>query len=197
MNSVSASLNQLNKLALSYIPLSEEQWQDIARYFKEKKLAKNEYLFREGQTSQHIYFICSGLIRNYYLKDGVEVTRHFALENELLSAYVSFLTQTPTLENVHTLEDCELLEISYDDLQRIYTLYPVWGNFFRQLLEKVYIETTKRIEGFICKTAEERYIDLITRRPYLVQRVSLQHLATYLGITPVSLSRIRKKLAAS
>jgi CRP/FNR family transcriptional regulator, anaerobic regulatory protein len=194
MDSILTSLDQLKKLALTYIPLSEEQWLDIATYFKEIRLAKNEYLFREGQTSRHIYFICSGLIRNYYLKDGIEITRHFAQENELLSAYISFLTQTPTFENVHTLEECRLLQISYDDLQYVYAKYPVWGNFFRQLLEKVYIETTKRIEGFICKTAKERYIDLITRRPDLFQRVSLQHLSTYLGITPVSLSRIRKTI---
>lgn len=191
----SASLEHLKNLALTYISLSDEHWEDIASYFKEINLGKNEYLFREGQTSQHIYFICSGLIRNYYLQNGVEITRHFAQENELLSAYVSFLTQTPTLENVHTLEDCRLLQISYHDLQYIYNAYPVWGNFFRQLLEKVYIETTKRIEGFICKTAEQRYIDLINRRPELLQRIPLQYLATYLGITPVSLSRIRKKIS--
>ena len=189
----SPSLDQLKNLALCYIALSDKQWEDIARYFKEKHVTKNEFLFREGQTGRHIYFICSGLIRNYYLKDGEEITRHFGQENELLSAYVSFLTQTPTFENVQAVEDCRLLQISYDDLQYIYKKYPVWGNFFRQLLEKVYIETTKRIEGFICKTAEERYIDLITRRPDLVRRVPLRYLATYLGITPVSLSRIRKK----
>lgn len=191
----SRSLEHLKNLALTYISLSDEHWEDIASYFKEINLGKNEYLFREGQISHHIYFICSGLIRNYYLQNGVEITRHFAQENELLSAYVSFLTQTPTLENVHTLEDCRLLQISYHDLQHIYETYPVWGNFFRQLLEKVYIETTKRIEGFICKTAEQRYVDLINRRPELLQRIPLQYLATYLGITPVSLSRIRKKIS--
>lgn len=194
MHNTISNIDQLKELAHTHIALREEQWVEISSCFKEKRLSKGEYLFRQGQTSHHIYFICSGLIRNYYLKNGEEITRHFAQENELLSAYVSFLTQTPTFEYVHALEECQLLEISYVDLQYLYTSHPVWGNFVRQLLEKVYIETTKRIEGFICKTAEERYLDLITRRPDLMQRVSLQHLATYLGITPVSLSRIRKNI---
>jgi CRP-like cAMP-binding protein len=189
----SPSFVQFKNLSLTYIKLSDEQWEDIASYFTEKIIKKNEFLFREGQTSRHIYFICSGLIRSYYLKEGEEITRHFGMENELLSAYVSFLTQTPTLEYVQTVEDCVLLQISFEDLQYIYEKYPVWGNLVRQMLEKVYIETTKRIEGFICKTAEERYLDLITRRYDLALRVPLQYLATYLGMTPVSLSRIRKK----
>lgn len=107
----------------------------------------------------------------------------------------SFLTQKSTLENIQALENCSLLQLHFDDLQKIYKKYPTWESFFRQLLQEAYIETTKRVEGFITKSAEQRYNEFIVNRPDLIQRVPQQYIATYLGITPVSLSRIRGKIS--
>jgi CRP-like cAMP-binding protein len=176
-----------------YIAISDHEWSEIVPYFEPAKIQKNEFIIRQGQICQYLYFINNGLLRMFYLKGGVEITRFFSCENEFASALTSFLTRKPTIENIQALEDCYVLKLSYNNLQVLYRTHPAWESFFRQLFQEAYIILTQRIEGLITKTAEERYNDLMNERPELIQRVPQQYIATFLGITPVSLSRIRNK----
>ncbi len=187
--------DQLKAHTSEHIKLTDHQWAEIIPLFKPIEVTKGSYLIREGQTSNYIYFINSGLLRMFYLKDGEETTRYFATEGYFATALTSFLTRKPTVENVEALENCELLQLHFDDLQLLYKKVPLWETFFRQLLEEAYIITTKRIEGHITKTAQERYNDFVRYNPSLLQRVPQQYIATYLGITPVSLSRLRSKIS--
>jgi len=187
--------DQLQIFTADYISLSSAEWGDILPYFKLVNIAKSDFLIREGQTSSDIYFINSGLFRIFYLKDGIETSRYFASENEFATTLTSFLTQQPSFENMQALENSSLLKLHFDSLQLIYKRHPVWESFFRQLLQEAYLGMAKRIESFITKSAEERYSDFIKLNPHLLQRVPQQYIATYLGITPVSLSRIRGQIS--
>ena len=185
--------NKLRAVLSEYIVLSDQEWEEISTHFIPVNIARNDFIIREGKVSKHLYFINEGILRSFYQKDGFETTRYFACENEFGAALKSFLTQQPTVENIQALEDCSLLQLSYDNLQILYKTHSILESFFRQLFEDAYVILTNRIEALITKTAEERYNELVAERPDLLQRVPQQYLATFLGVRPVSLSRIRNK----
>ncbi len=187
--------DQLQTFTAGYISLTSLKWAEILPYFQPLNILKGDFIVREGETTSYIYFINAGLFRIFYLKDGIETNRYFASENEFATTLTSFLTQQPTFENMQALENSFVLKLHYDSLQLIYKVHPAWESFFRQLLQEAYIGMAKRIESFITKSAEERYSDFIKLNPHLLQRVPQQYIATYLGITPVSLSRIRGQIS--
>lgn len=188
---------QLKAFVTTYIQLTNAEWLDVQPYFKPIAIQKGDYLIHEGQTSQYLYFVNAGLLRLFYLQNGEETTRYLATEGDFAGALSSFLTRKPTLENMQALENCELLQLHYDDLQTLYKKYSAWHEFSRKLLEEAYIEQTSRIESLICQSAEARYKNFIQYEYDLFQRVPQQYIATYLGIQPETLSRIRRKFAQS
>jgi len=185
---------QLQTFAAAYVEFSSNEWSEVLAYFSKVEFKKNSFLIQEGQVCKYIYFINSGLLRNFYNKEGVETTRYFGCAGEFSSALTSFLTQNPSLENVQAIEDTVLLKLSFNSLQILYKTFPQWNTFMRKLLEEVYIFDTLRLEGFITKSAQERYNDLLLHQPEIIKKVPQQYIATYLGITPVSLSRIRSSI---
>lgn len=183
--------HQLKSYVSEYVKLSDEDWEKILPLFKPTTISKNQFLVKEGQTAHSVYFINSGLFRIFYSKDGVETNRYFAAENEFATTLTSFFTQEPSFENMQALEDSQMLQLHIGDLEKIYEQQPLWEKFFRQLLQEAYIGMAKRIESFITKTAEQRYSDFVKMHKDLLQRIPQQYIATLLGVTPVSLSRIR------
>ncbi len=138
-----------------------------------------------------------GLCRLYYLAEGKEVAAAFFRENEYLSEYTSFLLQTPALMSADMLEDSELIELSYDSVQMCYAKIPAFQKFGRLMAEGLFVSISERTHALLVKTPEQRYLEFIANSSELVQRVPQYMIASYLGVTPEALSRIRKRLAGT
>jgi CRP/FNR family transcriptional regulator, anaerobic regulatory protein len=161
-----------------------------------KRYKKKELILQEGQVSKYVYFINSGCLRYYYNLEGEEKTAQFFFENGWYTDYASFLTGKPTQQNIETLEKTELLMISADALQQLFIDIPKFEKFGRIMAENAFLGVRNRNEMLMNQTAEERYLTLMKERPKVFERVPQHYIASYLGIKPPSLSRIRKRLAS-
>ena len=177
------------------LPLSREEFIAFAMLLTERRLVKREPLLRAREVCNQIAFVNQGCLRYYYLKDGNEFNGQFFFEGAWVGDYQSFLTGQPSIQYIDALEDANLLVISRADLQRLYTEQPRFERFGRLLAENVVVGSQRRTASLLFDTPEERYLKLITERPKVVERIPLHHIASYLGIKPESLSRIRKRLA--
>ena len=156
-------------------------------------LKKGENLQNFGQTCKTIYFLKSGVARIFYYKDGIDITESFAFEGEIIARVESLFTGNPSQKAIQILEDSEIIAINATQLFDLYYKFPQIERLFRMIFEAGYVETVKRIESIQFHMAEERY-EALLRKPNLLQRIPLKHIASYLGITQVSLSRIRSNL---
>lgn len=152
---------------------------------------KNSDLQAIGKTCKTIYFIKKGITRIYYLKDGIDVTESFAWENQILVRVESLFTNKPSSKAIQVLEDSEIIAIDANKLFALYDEYRDIERLFRKVFEMSHVETINRIESIQFHTAEERYHNLLKEFPEIIKRVPLKYIASYLGITQVSLSRIR------
>ncbi|WP_026951748.1 Crp/Fnr family transcriptional regulator [Algoriphagus mannitolivorans] len=159
------------------------------RYFK-----KHEEIQAIGATCKTVYFVFSGAARIFYLKDGHEVTEYFAFENDLIIRAESLFTGNPSKKAIQALENSNVVAISSEALFRLFDQYPDLEKLFNKLVQRSYVETLKRLENLQFLTAEERYRKLLTDHPEIIQKIPLKYIASYLGITQVSLSRIRSSL---
>lgn len=161
-----------------------------------KTLKKGDFFIKEGQISQEIGFVNSGLLRSFYHSSAQEeVTYCFTFSDAFVTAYSSFLSQTKTIENIEALTDVELLTISRNDILALEQSNTNWLRFFKHIAEQEYINMEKRIFLLQRETAEKRYRDLLINQPEYLQLIPLHLLASYLGITQRHLSRIRKSIS--
>jgi CRP-like cAMP-binding protein len=130
----------------------------------------------------------------YWDVNGQDTTKNFFFENEYASEYESFISRTPAAFNVRAMEDSELLELSYANVQKLYETFPVWQKYGRIIAEWLFIHLSRRSKDLLSKSPEELYVDLLNTRPYIIERMPLHYIASYLGVQPESLSRIRKRL---
>lgn len=172
-------------------PLSKEAEKAIEEISNILTVKKNKDLQPIGHICKTIYFINKGLARIYYFKDGIDVTESFSFENNIIARVESLFTGKPSRKAIQILEDAEIVAISANALFKLYDKYPEIERLFRKIFETAYVDTVNRIEGMQFHTAEERYNALIHEAPNVLQRVPLKYVASYLGITQVSLSRIR------
>jgi CRP-like cAMP-binding protein len=174
-----------------YNALSKEAESAIAEISKKITVKKNTDLQPIGHTCKTIYFINKGVARIYYFKDGVDITESFAFENNIIARVESLFTGKPSRKAIQVLEDTEVIAINSTQLFRLYDAYPEIERLFRLIFESAYVDTVNRIEGIQFHPAEERYNALIKEAPDVIKRVPLKYISSYLGITQVSLSRIR------
>ncbi len=154
-------------------------------------VAKNQSLININDRCTDLFFLEKGLLRGYYFVDGKEITNWFAQENEFATCFYSFVANKQSYEIVQTLEDCELIKLSYSSLQTLYSKFPETERIGRIIVEKYYIKLEERLLSIQFKTAKERYRNLNSTNPSILQRASLGQIASYLGITQETLSRIR------
>lgn len=176
----------------------------VALADSEKRMLENAFTFRqvprkfklaeEGMIARELYFINSGLVRLYYSKDGEEITGFIFKEGLFASSYDSFLRQVPGNQTLEALEDCDLLVISHDKLEELYQALPKMNILARKVAEQRFINAQQILSSFILETPEERYRKFETQHSDLLLRVPQHIIASFLGITPVSLSRIRKRI---
>ncbi|QNK64950.1 Crp/Fnr family transcriptional regulator [Pedobacter sp. PAMC26386] len=174
-----------------YNRLSKEAEDAIEEISKLIAIKKNEDLQSIGHTCRTIYFINKGSARIHYFKDGIDITESFAFENNIIARVESLLTGKTSRKAIQILEDSEVVAINATQLFKLYDIYPEIERLFRKIFEAAYVDTVNRIEAIQFHSAEERYDALINDAPNVILRVPLKYISSYLGITQVSLSRIR------
>ena len=174
-----------------YNHLSKDAEKAISQISKVITIKKNTDLQPIGHTCKTIYFINKGVARIYYFKDGNDITESFAFENNIIARVESLFTGKPSRKAIQILEDAELVAINSTQLFKLYNKFPEIERLFRLIFENAYVGTVDRIEGIQFHSAEERYSALMKEAPDVIKRVPLKYIASYLGITQVSLSRIR------
>ena len=184
------------KIALfEFIDLTESEWLVFSESFIVKHYKKGEYLLKADDLCDYVGFVDKGFFTFFYLIEGVQHIRGFFFPNEFISNYSCFLLENKSKFNIQALEDSSVTLIHRDALFRLYEKLPKVQELSRNIVENLYIEVSEKYESFFLKTAEERYLELINSRPTIIQRIPQYMIASYLGITPEGLSRIRKRLA--
>ncbi|MFZ1370062.1 MAG: Crp/Fnr family transcriptional regulator [Ferruginibacter sp.] len=184
-------MEQLFTYFRKYNSLSKEAEEVIAEISNIISIKKNVDLQSIGHTCKTIYFINKGVARIYYLKDGIDITENFFFENNIIARVESLLTGRPSRKGIQVLEDAEIVSINAPALFGLYDRFHEIERLFRKIFEAAYVDTVNRVEGMQFHSAEERYKALLHEAPGVIKRVPLKYVASYLGITQVSLSRIR------
>lgn len=166
----------------------------IESYFTFRQVPKKFTLIKKGKIARELYFINKGLLRLYYSKDTEDITAFIFREHLFASCYDSFLRQAPSTQSLETLEEAELLVISYNDLQALYKKIPKMETVARKIAEQRFINAQTILSSYILDSPEKRWKKFEATQSDLLLRVPHHMIASYLGITPVSLSRIRKRL---
>jgi CRP-like cAMP-binding protein len=178
------------------ITLTEAEFTHFTTFLHHKTYKKKEFMLKAGEVSRHLAFVNQGCFRTYSIdKTGEEHILQFSLEDWWVGDAYSALTQKPSIYFIEALEDSDIYFIDYQHIEQMYAEIPKFERFFRILSQNRFIALEERINGELSASAEERYLDLLNRYPTLPQRVPQQYIASFLGIQPPSLSRIRKNLA--
>lgn len=160
---------------------------------KKVEVSKNDFLISEGKVCRNLFFLEQGAVRGFYNIDGKEVTHWFGFENDFVTSFHSFITEESSVEYVQAIEDVTLWYISKKDLTDLFDQYPEIERLVRMAYEKYYIRLEERYVNAQFKTAKQRYDGLIETSPNILQRASLGYIASFLGISQETLSRIRGK----
>jgi CRP-like cAMP-binding protein len=187
---------KLIKSIQSVVTISPTEIDLINTLFKERLIKKGEFFLAEHQICKHAGYIVEGVMRYYINHDGEDKTYAFAREGDFVCNNESFIPQVPSTKIIQALEDCQIVQISYDDLQTFYTSIKEGERFGRLVIEQVFIETLQDLSSFYTDTRELRYENFIKKHFDLQQRISQYHIASYIGVKPQSLSRIRKRMSA-
>ncbi|RPD51152.1 Crp/Fnr family transcriptional regulator [Paracnuella aquatica] len=192
-----ASLDPLLIYFDRLIPLNKAEKELVGAKFHPRLFRKRQYVLQEGDVCAQMYFVVRGCLRMYKIDEkGNTHNLQFAAENYWINDLSSFHGIKPSALNIDALEDTVLLQISHDDLISLYIQAPKFDRIFRVLLENSYIRLQERLLQNISSTAEERYQTFLEIYPHLVNRLSQVQIASFLGITPEFLSRLRNRRAS-
>lgn len=184
----------IKQIITNIAPITEPSLEKLASLFVEIQYPKGHLLFRQHEVDRTVYFIKSGMARAYYRTEESDVTFWFGKEGNSVFSYNSYINQTPGYESIALLEDTSLYRIDHHQLETLYSTDIAIANWGRKLIEKEIILVEERLISRLLLNASERYKNLMDHYPELLQRVQLNYIASYLGITPVSLSRIRAEI---
>ena len=175
--------------------LSAEEWEELEKRLIIEEYPKGSMVCREGENCKGVYYIHKGLARLYYTVEGREICTGFAKEGEYLSEYDSFLTQTPASQSMDVLEDTVAINLPYEKMQELYRNYPIYNQAGRKIAEGLFILISRYNTRLLTLIPEDRYQYIVDNQYHLIQRVPQYMLASFIGISPEHLSRIRKKMA--
>ncbi|MBB5635447.1 CRP-like cAMP-binding protein [Pedobacter cryoconitis] len=178
----------------SIYPLKEVHLQLLLQELKAVELPKNHVIIMAGKVERSLYFIEQGVARAYVEGRDNRITFWFGMEGDIILSYHSYINNTPGYENIDLLENCKLYELKTEILETLYNSHTELANWGRKLAELILIKTEESYIGRLFKPAKERYIDLLQTDPLLIQRIPLGYIASYLGVTQVTLSRIRAEI---
>jgi len=170
-----------------------KEWDQFRPYFKQQEVPAKTVLLAEGKVSKTMFFIEKGCLRTWINNDGKEITTQFFFEGDSVSSIESFRTNQPSLYSIETLEPCILQTISQSDFRQIIENSPELRNKLEEHLFKRFLQSQQLFYSYLKNNPQKRYEELIAQYPHIVQRVPQHYIASYLGITSVSLSRIRNR----
>lgn len=179
------------------VSLTEEEWQILESNFKVYQLPKNSIVHQAGKVCDEVYFVNKGIIRSYSKIEDREYIEAFFVEGDYLSDYSSFLTQSPGMSIIEALEETELIALDYASVQRLYKEIPALQKFGRLMAEFLFLLISERSNSLLFESPEQRYQKLVNKKSIILQRVPQYMIASYIGITPEALSRIRKRLSTN
>ncbi len=188
-------MEEVRRFIKNIIPMSPADWSLFSSKLKATQCPKKTLLLKKGEVEDHLSFIKEGTVRLYIPKTEQDLTFGFVFENEFFTAYDSFLTREPVSYQIETLTDVALWRISYQELQEVYEQTATGNIIGRKMAEDMFLRKANRELSLLNKTAEERYLELFSQRPRLLQEVPLKYIASYIGITPQALSRIRNRIS--
>lgn len=192
---LSGAMQNTNKQVLIFEDMITNDIEEFTKYFDSRTLKKQTNLLTAGKIAKEVYFVKSGCIRLFYEKNGEDISAYFFTEKMFAGAYDSFISQKPSRHNIETIENCEVLAISYNNFQQLLKSNPKLNELVRKILEERFVALHDLFTSQILDSPEERYIKLQKERPDLINRIPQHQIATYLGVTPVSLSRIRNRIS--
>ena len=176
--------------------ISDKEFEDSRNNFHKVHLKKGDFLLQRGQVCKQMSFVNLGSLRTFYFNNkGKEITHCFRTKNTFISSFKSFILQELSLLSIMALEETELIVIDYDTLQKLYSTSITWQNIGRLLTERAYIEMEEYASVLNNESAKEKYLRLINEHGEILQKASVEHVATYLGVTRRTLSRIRKEIS--
>lgn len=169
----------------------EEEWQAVAGKIRICSMKKGEHLVNAGEPVDHAYFCSEGLFRMYYtLEDGREYNKSFAAEGDFVTSYGAMITREPSYFSIQALEDAAIIEVPYSLLQELMEREHGWERLVRKAVEQLYLKKEERERQLLFFDAATRYRAFLDKYPHIAGRLPQYHIASYLGISPVSLSRL-------
>lgn len=186
--------NKFLKYFSRFRSLTDEESAAIIHDICIERFKKGTILLREGQISKDVYFVLKGCVRQYLISDGDEKNTDFFTEEEWVLTTVNYTDNIPARYYLSCLEDCILVVGNSENDKKLYQNFPELEALARSIMEKEIIKYKETLVSYITDSPEQRYVKLLRNRPELIQRVPQHHLASYLGIKPESLSRIRKRI---
>jgi CRP-like cAMP-binding protein len=189
------NIKQIRKQFEQFVTIPDRDWETFTSKLVRREFPKKTIILHEGQTENHISFIEEGIIRFYIPKDGNELTFSFIFSDEMLCAYDSFLKRTPSPYCAETITHTILWSFTYADLQILYKEVPITNIIGRIATEEIYLKKANREISLLNDTAEERYLKIFSDKRNLINLIPLQFIASFIGITPQALSRIRKRIS--
>ncbi|MEZ0539230.1 Crp/Fnr family transcriptional regulator [Fibrella arboris] len=185
------------ELLLGYIsaiaPLSTAILADVEQAITVQDIPKGTMLLEADRVCQHVWFIADGTARAFYYKDGKEATAWFMGQHDFIISVRSFIEQKPSYEYIQALTACTLVRVSYNQLQQLYQKHPSFNSVGRQLVEQYYALSEERLFQLRMNTAAERYDLLLATHPAIFKQASLKQIASYIGVTPETVSRLRRR----
>ncbi len=185
-------MHPFRKFILNYSALSEQEWEQVEARLILKQYKKGKALLKEGQICNKLYFLEEGFLRFYIYNNKKSVTKFFTEAPYCFTSQRSFSNYIPSKENIEVLENSTIWEMNKSDAFDLLAI-PKWSEFIRKLIQEVQFYTEQILEEAQNSTAEERYVKMIEENSSIIAKASSKHIASYLGIAPQSLSRIRKK----
>jgi CRP-like cAMP-binding protein len=187
-------MKQIREYLECMTSLSDKDWCIFSSKLTQHVIPKKTVILRTGQIENYLSFMETGIVRYYIPQDDNDLTFAFTFENSFVSAYDSFLTRVPSTYHIQTLTQTTLWSLTYQSLQEIYAETEIGNTIGRLAGEDIFLKKAKRELSLLNDTAEQRYLNLFTEQPHLIRQIPLKYIASYIGITPQGLSRIRRRI---
>ena len=189
-------MNKFKKYIKTITPITDSEFEETFLYFSTMQLKKGDFFVKQDEVCQYIAYIQKGALRTFYVNEkGEDITSCFCTENHFITSYKSFILQQPSHLSLQAIEETELIVINFPKLQELYTNSTTWQTIGRKLSEKEYFVMEHYAATLNNETAKEKYIRLIKEQPHVLQKATVEDIASYLGITRRTLSRIRNEIA--